>query len=152
MRTFAKPRSNAVGYGTHLRWIYISLFAIVLVLGAYHLSDRSRTCASINAATQVVVHFTADGTRATSDIIITDPERIHQLIAFVNARRRVSQPQTYTMPSPQITATFYEKGRFVVMMGCGQNYLSVACAHWHGLRRATDAEIRDFKQLIRDPK
>jgi hypothetical protein len=80
--------------------------------------------------------------------VITDPERIHQLLVFANARRESFQPSLYTMPAPQQTAVFYNKSDFAGAIGAGPNFFFVSCSAWKGLRTADDAEIGEFKRLI----
>jgi hypothetical protein len=114
------------------------------VLAGCHLSERRETCASIDGATGVEV--VSQG--PTPDRVITDQERIRQLIAFANARREVSRPSLSTMPAPQESAIFYEGSDFVASIGAGQDFFFVSCANWKGIRKATYAEIAEFRRLI----
>jgi hypothetical protein len=52
------------------------------------------------------------------------------------------------MPGPQTTATFYNGTDFVGAIGVGSNFFFVSCPSSKGVRRATAAEISDFKRLI----
>ena len=124
----------------HVRRIYILAIAAVTVLSGCRLLEQSGKCAPIGVATRVLV--SSQGT------VITDPERIRELIAFANARRKCSQPMTYTMPAPQVTAVFYDKADFLGAIGAGSNFFFVSCQNWRGIRNATDAELKDFKRLV----
>jgi len=135
-----------------VRKVYPLTLAFASVLGGCHSAERSGTCVPIGGVTRVVVQVSSQGTIPTSDYVITDPERIHQLIAFANARREGSQPSLYTMPAPQLTAAFYDKADFLGAIGAGSNFFFVSCLNWKGSRNATDTEIGDFKRLIGSPK
>jgi hypothetical protein len=132
-----------------MRKIYFFVLAIVImaVLGGYHFLERSGTCVPIGFATRVVI---SSPNQTASDRVITDPERIRQLTAFANARRKCQQPTTYTMPAPRITATFYNKEEFLSAIGAGPNFFFVACPNWRGIRNAADPELKHFKTLIDD--
>ncbi|MGD1097159.1 MAG: hypothetical protein ABSB35_34875 [Bryobacteraceae bacterium] len=134
-----------------MRRIHVSALAVAAVLAGCHSSERSGACVPIGAATRVVVHVSLPrGTEILSDRIVTDPERIRELTGFANARREASRPQLYTMPAPQMTAAFYDKADFLGSIGTGPNFFFVSCPNWNGVRRATDAEVRDFERLIGD--
>jgi hypothetical protein len=135
-----------------MRKIYFLVLAIVImavlgVLGGYYFGERSGTCIPIGYATRVVI---SSQHQTVPDRVIIDPERIRHLTAFANARRKCSQPTTYTMPAPQTTATFYDKERFVAAIGSGPNFFFIACPNWRGIRKAADPELKDFKRLIGD--
>jgi hypothetical protein len=135
-----------------MRKVYFWSLAIVIlaslgILGGYYFGERRGICAPIGLATRVVVY---SQNKTAPDRVITDPERIRQLTTFANARRKCWQPTTYTMPAPQITAAFYNKDAFLSEIGAGSNFFSVACPLWHGIRNATDPELKDFKWLIAD--
>jgi hypothetical protein len=128
----------------------LSLFTLacfMIVMGACHSTEDSGACTPISGATRVVVHSWSQGTPAL-DYVITDAGRVHDLIAFANARREVSRPSLYTMPAPQITGAFYHGTDFVSAIGAGSNFFFVSCPSWKGVREATPAEIGDFKRLI----
>jgi hypothetical protein len=132
-----------------MRKIYFFVLAIVIVavLGGYHFMEPSGTCVPIGFVTRVVV---SSENQTAPNRVIADPERIRQLTAFANARRKCSKPTTYTMPAPRITATFYNKDEFLSAIGAGPNFFFVACPHWRGIRNAADPELKDFKSLIDD--
>jgi len=134
-----------------VRTVYFFALAYAAVLGGCHLTERSATCAPISGATRVVVQVSSHGT-IRPDYAITDPDRIHQLIVFANARREASQPALYTMPAPQVTAVFYDKADFLGAIGTGPNFLFVSCPNWKGTRSATDADVGEFKRLIGSSK
>jgi len=119
----------------------------MIVMGACRSTDHSGTCTPISGATRVVVHSWSQGT-LTLDYVITDAGRVHDLIAFTNARREVFKPSLYTMPAPETTATFYNGADFVGAIGAGSNFFFVSCPGWKGVRNATTAEIADFERLI----
>lgn len=130
-----------------VRTIHIFALAAVTLLSGCHLLEQSGKCAPIGVVTRVIV--SSQGTEpATDRTVITDPERIRELAAFANARRKCSQPMTYTMPAPQVTAVFYDKADFLGAIGAGSNFFFVSCQNWRGIRNATDAELKDFKRLI----
>jgi len=124
------------------------LVALLAVLTACHVSDRSGACAPIQGATRIVLHIE----QGLPDRVVTEPGRILQLIAFANARREVAQPRFYTMPAPKKTITFYKGDEFVCSLGEGSNFFSEACPGWRGIRDARPSEIRDFDRLIGDAK
>ena len=124
-----------------------TLACSMIVMGACHSTEHSGTCTPISGATRVVVQSWSQGT-PPPDYVITDAGRVHDLIAFANSRREVSKPSLYTMPAPQITATFYNGTDFVGAIGAGSNFFFVSCPNWKGVREATAAEIGDFKRLI----
>jgi hypothetical protein len=66
------------------------------------------------------------------------------------ARRDVFQPQLYTIPTPRITATFYENAEFVGSIGEGPNFYFVSCPHWNGIRKASESEVSQFRRLVGD--
>lgn len=117
------------------------------MLASCHLTERTETCPPIDRATRVEVF--SEG--ITPDRVITDQERIRQLIAFANARREVSRPSLYTMPAPQVSAIFYNGSDFVASIGAGRDFFFVSCSNWKGIRHATDAELAAFKRLIDSP-
>src|SRR5579872_2518086 len=128
----------------------LSLFTLacsMIVMGACHSTEHSGTCTPISGATRVVVQSWAQGT-PPRDYVVTDAGRVHDLIAFANSRREVFKPSLYTMPAPQITATFYNGTDFVGAIGAGSNFFFVSCPSWKGVRKATPAEIGNFKRLI----
>ena len=131
-----------------MRTVYFFALAYLAVLGGCHSTERSGTCVPLSGATRVLVKVSPQGTIPTSDYVITDTERIHQLIAFANARREGSQPSLYTMPAAKVTAAFYDKGNFLGAIGAGPNFFFVSCPNWKGNRSATDAEVGEFKRLI----
>ena len=131
-----------------VRRTYLFPLAVVILLCGCHSSGRSGSCALIERADLVVVHHHSQEYATATDRVITNPEQIRRLIAFANNRRRVSQPSTYTMADPLVTATFYEEGDFVGAIGLGSNFFFRSCMKWRGIRSATDSEIRDFKQLL----
>lgn len=83
-----------------------------------------------------------------SDYAITDPVRVRDLLAFANSRREASRPSLYTMPAPQITATFYDGASFVGAIGAGANFFFVSCSDWKGGRNASADEISKFRSLV----
>jgi hypothetical protein len=123
-----------------------------IALMGCHPGERLGTCAPVQGATRVVIHVAQDGNAQRTDRIVTDPEQIRQLIVFANARREVFQPQLYTMPAPRITATFYENAEFLGSIGEGPNFLSMSCPQWHGIRKASESEVSQFKRLVGDVK
>ena len=124
-------------------FIFVTLVGVIVAIATHYLADQSQVCPPIGVVTRVVV---------SPDRIITDQEQIRQLTAFANARRKCSQPSTYTMPAPRITATFYKETDFLSAIGVGSNFIFVACPNWRGIRSATDDEINEFKRLIDDTK
>lgn len=114
------------------------------MLAGCPLTEHTQTCAPINHATRVEVF--SEGT--IPDRVITDPEIIRQLSAFANARRDVSQPSLYTMPTPLVSAIFYNGSDLVASIGAGQDFFFVSCVDWKGIRKATGAESAEFKRLI----
>src|SRR5208282_6583944 len=124
-----------------------ALACCTIAMSACHSSERSGTCVPISGATSVVVHSWSQGT-PPSDYDITDPVRVHDLIAFANARREISRPSLSTMPAPVIDAAFYDGTIFVGTIGAGSNFFFVSCQNWKGVREASAAEIGDFKRLI----
>jgi len=132
-----------------MRAIYFPILASMVMLAGCGLAEHSETCAPIVGATRVVVTIELAGAQS-SEHVITDPQRIRQLMEFANMRRRVSRPSLYTMPAPHENAVFYDKGDFVASIGAGTDFFFVSCAHWKGVRSASDAELREFKRLI-DP-
>jgi len=108
-------------------------------MGTCHSTEHSGTCVPITGATRVVIQ---------PGNVITDPVRVRDLIAFANARLKVSQPSLSTMPAPQVTAAFYNGTDFVGAIGSGSNFFFVSCSNWKGVREATAVEIGDFERLI----
>ena len=92
--------------------------ATLLVVVGCHVADRSGACAPIQGVTRIVIH---PGQREP-DRVVTDPDRILQLVAFANAHRKVAQPRFYTMPAPTKTVTFYKGDKFVCSPGEGTNF------------------------------
>ena len=128
----------------------LAAVAVVALIGYYvagQLSEQSKTCAPIGVATRVVVHLSSQGINTSSDRLLTDPEQISQLTAFANARRKCSQPSTYTMPAPQVDAVFYDKAEYLGSIGSGPNFFFVGCQNWRGIRSAKDSELKDFERL-----
>ncbi len=125
----------------------MAVASLVALIGC-HPGERLGTCAPVQGATRVVIHFAQDGNAQRTDRIVTDPDHIRQLILFANARRDVLQPELYTMPAPRITATFYEDAAFVGSIGEGPNFFFVSCPQWHGIRKASESEVSQFKRLI----
>ena len=132
----------------------VCFFALVYAAASSgcHSAERSGTCAPISGATRVLIRVSAQGPIPTSDYVITDSERIHQLIAFANARRDGSQPSLYTMPAAKATAAFYDEADFLGAIGAGPNFFFVSCPNWKGTRSATDAEVGEFKRLVGSSK
>jgi hypothetical protein len=143
---------NGIRYYPQVRKLCLFTLACAAVLSGCHSAQRSGKCVPIGAATRVVVRVSHQGDTPASDITITDPERIRQLTAFANARREGSQPSLYTMPAPQISAAFYDKDDFLGSIGAGANFFFASCPTWKGIRNATEAELTDFKRLIRNDK
>jgi len=131
-----------------VRKVYIVAFACAIVLDGCHSTERSGTCAPIGGATRVVVQGSWQGTIPGPQYVITDPKRIHRLIAFANLRREGSRPSLSTMPAPQVNAAFYDEANFLGAIGAGSNFFFVSCPNWKGVRIATDVELADFKGLI----
>ena len=126
--------------------LFVLAFSTI-VMCACHWTERSGTCVPITSATRVMVQSLPPGT-ANADHVIQDPSRVHDLIAFANARRKVSQPSLYAMPAPQVISLFYSGGNSVGAIGAGPNFFFVSCSHWKGVRDATPAEIGEFQRLI----
>jgi hypothetical protein len=82
------------------------------------------------------------------DHVITNPARLNDLVAFANARRDSVRPGLITMPSGDINVAFYKEGEFLGAIAVGTNFFVVACPGWEGLRKASNAEIHDFKRLV----
>jgi hypothetical protein len=78
-----------------------------------------------SGAMRVAVHSCALST-PSADYVITNPVGVHDLIALANALREMSLPSPYTMPAPQITATFYNGSDFVGAIEAGSNFLFVS--------------------------
>jgi hypothetical protein len=135
-------------YDATVRRLNLFVLSLVIMSCGCSPAERPGTCAPISNVTRVVVQGDFQGTIPAPEYVITDPRRIHQLIAFANARRQVSQPSLYTMPAPRVTAIFYDKADFVSAIGSGTDFFFVNCSTWKGVQRATDAEIEDFKRLI----
>lgn len=125
----------------------LTLAGFMIVMGGCHPTEHSGTCAPIGGATRIVVHSWSQGTPRV-DYVITDPGRVHDLIAFANARRGASRPSLYTMPAPVTDAAFYDGTIFVGTIGAGSNFFFVSCQNWKGVREASAAEIGDFKRLV----
>ncbi len=121
------------------RLIFFALACFTIVMGTCHSTEHSGTCVPITGATRVVIQ---------PGNVITDPVRVRDLIAFANARLKVSQPSLSTMPAPQVTAAFYNGTDFVGAIGSGSNFFFVSCSNWKGVREATAVEIGDFERLI----
>jgi len=136
-----------ISYDPKMRAIYFPILASMVMLAGCVLAEHSQTCASIVDATRVVVTIESTGAQS-SEHVITDPQRIRQLIDFANTRRKVSRPSLYTMPAPRENAVFYNKDEFVASIGAGTKFFFVSCANWKGTRPASDAELREFRQLI----
>lgn len=130
-----------------MRKLFISALAITALLCGCR---DSRTCAPIGAVTRVVVHDFTERTAKPADRVITNPAQIRELIDFANAHRKVSRPSLYNLPAPQITAAFYNQNNFVGELGAGPAFLFVSCPDWKGIRAASDKEIGDFEQLVRE--
>ena len=130
----------------HVRRRYRLAFAIAAVLVGVavlipYLLEGSATCPPIGIATRVIISTT--GTIAAPDRAVTDPERIRQLTAFANARRKCSWSGLDVPASPRTEAVFYDKDDFLGAIGSGSNFFSVRCSSWSGTRHATDVELRD---------
>lgn len=133
-----------IAYYAHVRRTFIFTLAIAALLFG---CDRTRTCTSIGTVTRVVVHHSSDGNNVASDRTLTDPQALHQLVAFANARRKAARPWD-TMPSPQMTITFYDNANYVASLGVGPNYFFISCPKWKGIRPASKEEINQFKHLM----
>jgi len=129
-----------------LRKIYLCTIAIAIALSGCRSLERSRTCAPIDHATRIIVSRSLQG-KPTQDLVIIDPQRIHELTAFANARRKAHQPWD-TMPAPNVTASFYDSENFLGSIGVGPNFFLVTCPRWRGIREGTKTEIGDFERLV----
>jgi len=121
----------------------IGIFALtsIVLLGGCHWLDNKHACPPIGNVTRVII------TRGMSqDHIFIDPAKVRPLIAFANARRESSKPWD-TIPAPQITASFYNDETYVCAIAAGPNFFFVSCPEWKGLRRASGAELDQFKTL-----
>jgi len=127
---------------------YAFALACAALMSSCLPKNRAGTCNAIDSATRVVVHVSSQGAGTAPDYVITDQERIRQLIAFTNVRRAVSRPSLYTMPAGTVDATFYENAEFVGTIGAGANFFFLSCTNWKGTRNATATELDDFKRLI----
>jgi hypothetical protein len=136
-----------VTYHASVQKIFVFVSVITALLCG---CERTVNCPQIGTITRVVVHDYSKGAGTASDRTITDPEQIRNLVTFTNARRRVAQPTTYTMPMPRITATFYNNADYVGAIGAGPNFFFVSCIDGKGIRAATDTEIKEFKRLFAD--
>jgi hypothetical protein len=123
-----------------------TLCLILALLLAVEGCSTSIGCGPIEASNRVTIH--ADG--HLPDREVTAPGQIATLVAFANARRDCSKPNTYTMPAPRTTVTFYRDSTFLGGLGAGSNFFSVACPKGNGLRPASGDELSAFAQLIHD--
>jgi hypothetical protein len=140
-------------YDFLVRKFKLFILACVMVMGGCHSTERSGACAPVSTVTRVIVRIASHEGVPNSEYVITDPERVRQLIAFANERRRVSQPSLYTMPAPVLTAAFYDQADFLGAIGAGPNFFFVSCSEWRGVRGdATEDEIGDFKRRIASPR
>jgi len=99
------PLAQRISYDPEMRAIYFPILASMVMLAGCGLAEHSETCAPIVGATRVVVTIELAGAQS-SEHVITDPQRIRQLMEFANMRRRVSRPSLYTMPAPHENAVF----------------------------------------------
>jgi hypothetical protein len=141
------PLEQRISYDPAMRAIYFAIVASTMLLAGCGLAEHSETCAPIVGSTRVVVTNELAGAQS-SEHVITDSQRIPQLMEFADIRRKVSRP-LYTMPAPQENAMFYDKDDFVASIGAGTDFLFVSCANWKGVRSASDAELREFKATYR---
>jgi hypothetical protein len=143
-------RFSHTGVVLRLRGQVRTTICFALTLGLFLVGcrslERSQTCSAIEGVTRVTISR-ATPAGPVSDLVITDPERIRQLVAFANAYRDCKRPWD-TMPAPRLTASFYEKENFKGAIGVGTNFFYVSCPNWKGIRTATAAEIEDFNKLI----
>ncbi len=108
---------------------YAFALACVAVMGSCLPKDHTGTCNAIDGATRVVVYGYSQRAGPAPDYVITDPDRIRQLIVFANARREVFRPSLYTMPVPTVNAGFYNKDEFVGSIGAGSTFFSLSCTN-----------------------
>jgi len=127
---------------------YAFALACAALMSSCLPKNRAGTCNAIDSATRVVVHVSSHGTEPAPDYVITDQERIRQLIAFTNARRDVFQPAWTPIPAPTVDAVLYNKDEFVGAIGVGSDFFFLSCTNWKGIRNATATELDDFKRLI----
>lgn len=135
-----------------MRKMCVFALTCTAVLVSCHPQDRYSTCGLVGSATRVVVHGALQESDAPVNYVITDKQQIDQLIAFADARREVSQPAAYTMPAPQVSATFYRDADYVGSIGSGKNFFFISCASWKGIRSAAPDELQDFIRIIRAKK
>jgi hypothetical protein len=135
-----------------MRWFSMGLMIFVALPTACHRSNELRgTCAPIADASRAQVRSWGKDARVI-EYVISDPQQIHKLLDFANARREVSQPTLSTMPVPNVSAAFFDKNVFVGSIGSGSNFFFVSCANWKGTRAATLAELTEFQRLIAEAK
>jgi hypothetical protein len=115
-------------------------------------SASSDACPAIASATSVQVLLPPGTTPlGKSAYLITDPERVRKLEAFVNLRRNVSPAIADTPPSPKLRATFYYGGTHVAIFGSGPGVFYLQCGTVRGTRSASPGEIVEFEYLIAPP-
>lgn len=95
-------------------------------------------------AIYITVH--GDGLRPIAEI--TDPSRIAEIVAFVNARRTGWSMPWYGVPIPAVTAQFCDGDKFKGHFGAGANFFETDLGCTFCSRYAFANEVKTFLNLL----
>jgi hypothetical protein len=117
----------------------------------FESSEPADVCPAITTVTSVQILLPPSAAPRKNAYLITDPEAVRKLVAFVNLRRNASPPSADTPPTPKLRATFYYGSRNVAIFGSGTGVFYLQCGTARGTRYASAAEITEFELLIAPP-
>jgi hypothetical protein len=138
-----RPRLKLWGVFSPIRIRSLRTWPLLFVLTG---CDQPVHCPQIAGVTRVVIGVWSSA-GIQSDVEVTDPDRIRQLVDFANTRRNCSRPTTYTMPAGRTSVTFYRGATAESAIAAGPNFFVVGCGNSSGLRQATKQELSDFAAL-----
>jgi len=87
-----------------------------------------------------------DGSKYLSKI--SDPKKVSQIIAFVDARRANWKTPWYGIPVPKVEAEFFDGQRFKGSFGAGENFFETQREGGFFSKTASSNEVREFLTLL----